>query len=104
MEEFCPAQPVTEQELQAHSEGQEPGGTHIVSHYLEQLSQLTGSAMKEIVQSTSHSTFLFHVCMVLIFFLVPVSGQGITMVRVSRISASAPGGAEEDPQLSQHQR
>lgn len=35
---------------------------------------------------------------------VSVSGEGIAVVCVSRVSAGAPRGAEEDPQLSQHQQ
>jgi len=35
---------------------------------------------------------------------VAVGGEGITVVCVSRLSSGAPGGAEEDPQLSQHKQ
>lgn len=34
---------------------------------------------------------------------VSVSGEGIAVVCLSRVSAGTPRGAEEDPQLSQHQ-
>lgn len=40
----------------------------------------------------------------MIHVFVSVGGKGIAMVRVSGISAGAPWGAEEDPQLSQHQQ
>lgn len=35
---------------------------------------------------------------------IAVSGEGVTLVCVSRVSTDAPGGAEEDPQLSQQQQ
>lgn len=35
---------------------------------------------------------------------VVVSGEGVAVVCVSRVSTSAPGGAEKDSQLSQHQQ
>lgn len=43
-------------------------------------------------------------CFKKFFMFVSVSGEGITVVRVSRVSASTPRGAEEDPQLSQYQQ
>lgn len=36
--------------------------------------------------------------------VVAGGGEGLAVVRVSRVSAGAPGGSEEDPQLSQHQQ
>lgn len=45
--------------------------------------------------------FFYFFCLIS-HVLVPVSGKGIAMVCVSRVSSSTPGGAEEDPQLSQH--
>lgn len=43
-------------------------------------------------------------CFKLCFIFVSVSGEGVTVVCVSRVSASAAWDAQEDPYVSQHQQ
>lgn len=52
----------------------------------------------------SDVSLLFDIFDLLYVLFVSVSGEGIAVVCVSRVSAGAPRGAEKDPQLSQHQQ